>query len=131
MCSKWIRGLVLAAAVIGVVSAHTPVEQGRRVIRIRAERFSFTPSEIQLKSGEEVELRIKSDDTNHGFRITGTDVDIVIPKRGAGESSVIFSGAKPGRYEFECTRLCGAGHSYMRGVIVVKENTEAESGGRR
>lgn len=130
MRSKSIRGVILAAVVIGVVSAHTPMEQGRRVIRIRAERFSFTPSEIQLKSGEEVELRIKSDDTSHGFRISGTDVDIVIPKRGAGETSIIFSG-KPGRYEFDCTRLCGAGHSYMRGVIVVKESTDSEPGARR
>ena len=128
MRTRSIRGVILAAAVIGVVSAHTPIEQNRRVIRIRAERFSFTPSEIQLKSGEEVELRIKSDDTDHGFRISGTDVDIVIPKRGAGETSVIFPAAKPGRYQFDCNRLCGAGHSYMRGVIVVKESTVPEPG---
>jgi cytochrome c oxidase subunit 2 len=95
------------------------------VIRITAERFVFTPSEIKLTVGEEVELRLESDDTGHGFRLVGTDTDVVIPKRGAGHVSVIFKATKPDRLTFECSRLCGAGHHFMRGAIVV-----AEAGGR-
>ena len=41
---------------------------------------------ITLVAGEEVELRIKSDDTSHGFRLVGTDTNVAIPKRGKGET---------------------------------------------
>ena len=54
------------------VRARRPQPQPPRVIEITAERFAFWPSEITIADGEEVELRIKSDDTTHGFRIVGT-----------------------------------------------------------
>jgi cytochrome c oxidase subunit 2 len=95
--------------------------QQRRVIVITAERFSFTPSQITLEVGEEVEIRLKSDDTAHGFRIAGTSVGTIIPKRGRKETSVVFCPTAPGRYTFECTKMCGAGHNFMRGEFVVKQ----------
>jgi cytochrome c oxidase subunit 2 len=100
--------------------ADTRSQPQRRIIRVSAERFTFTPSEIVVEPGEEVELRIKSDDTAHGFRIAGTSVSVVIPKRGRGEISVPFRAPEPGRYTFECTRMCGAGHNFMRGELVVR-----------
>jgi cytochrome c oxidase subunit 2 len=96
------------------------------VIRITAERFSFTPSEIVLTVGEEVELRLKSRDTGHGFRIAGTNVNVVVPKRGRREASVMFTPTEPGRLTFDCTRMCGAGHNFMRGEIVVRERDDRE-----
>ena len=27
----------------------------------------------------------------------------------------------PGRYVFECSRMCGAGHGFMRGTLIVRE----------
>jgi cytochrome c oxidase subunit 2 len=91
------------------------------IVEIDAERFSFTPSEIRMKRGVPIELRIRSDDTNHGFRILDTDVNVLVPKRGKGTVTVPFRPDKPGRYIFECTKLCGAGHGFMRGVIIVSE----------
>ncbi len=101
----------------------TALEQtpARRVIRMTAERFIFTPSRIVVETGEAIELRIASDDTAHGFRIKGTEVNIVIPKRGLPETSVTFTAPAPGKYAFECTRMCGAGHNFMRGELVVRE----------
>ena len=92
----------------------------RRVITLSVERFAFTPSRIEIAPGEEVELRIKSADTSHGFRIVGTDTNVAIPKRGKGEASVIVRLPEAGTYTFECSRMCGAGHHFMRGEIVVK-----------
>ena len=92
-----------------------------RVVRISAERFAFTPSEIKLQVGDVVELRLKSDDTIHGFRILGTETQVAIPKRGGGDVSVIFKAEAAGRYAFECNRMCGAGHHFMRGVIIVRD----------
>jgi cytochrome c oxidase subunit 2 len=96
-----------------------------RVIHISAERFSFTPSEIRVQAGEEVELRIQSEDTAHGFRLIGTSITAVVPKRGKGEVSVRVRQDQPGRMTFECTRVCGAGHNFMRGVLIVTEATDA------
>lgn len=91
-----------------------------RVIEINAERFQFWPSRIVVSEGEEVELRVRSDDTIHGFRIVGVGTNLEIPKRGHGYAVTRFTGSRPGRYTFECNRLCGAGHNFMRGVIVVR-----------
>jgi cytochrome c oxidase subunit 2 len=91
----------------------------RRIVRVVAERFLFTPSEIKLQVGDEIEIRLKSEDTAHGFRLLGTDTNIVVPKRGSGETSFIFKAETEGRFTFECSRMCGAGHNFMRGVIVV------------
>ena len=91
-----------------------------RVIEITAERFQFWPSEVVVREGEEVELRLRSDDTIHGFRILGSGTNLQVPKRGHGYATARFMGSRPGRYTFECNRLCGAGHDFMRGVIVVR-----------
>jgi cytochrome c oxidase subunit 2 len=91
-----------------------------RVVRISAERFAFTPSEVTVAPGTAIEFHLKSDDTAHGFRILGQSVDVTIPKRGRGEATVTFTPPEPGTYIFECSRMCGAGHSFMRGVIRVR-----------
>lgn len=113
--------LRLTALLLGLslsLAAQAPAPD-RRVIRIRAERFAFTPSEIRVAPAETVEFRIRSDDTAHGFRIVGTSTDIVVPKRGKGETVVVFTPPAEGEYEFECNQMCGAGHDFMRGVIKV------------
>jgi len=120
---RW-RPALFLLCLAGALAA-TPLEsQSRRVIRITAERFAFTPSEVTLEPGEEVELRLKSDDTAHGFRIVGTGISLTIPKRGRSELSVVFRPTEPGRYTFECTRMCGAGHNFMRGVLVVRARSD-------
>jgi heme/copper-type cytochrome/quinol oxidase subunit 2 len=63
---------------------------------------------------------LQSEDTDHGFRIVGTDVNVIVPKRGRGTATVTFEPPQPGRYVFECSKLCGAGHSFMRGAIVAE-----------
>lgn len=91
-----------------------------QVVEITAERFSFTPSEVRVKAGAPVELRLRSDDTDHGFHIVGTDVRVTIPKRTRGVTTVTFE-PKAGRYTFECSEICGAGHGFMRGTIIVED----------
>lgn len=110
--------VVLAGAVLAESVAVT-ARQDARVVDIVAERFSFTPSEIRVKAGTPLEIRLESDDTAHGFHIVGTDVDIELPKRGRGVATVNFQ-PKAGRYTFECSRVCGAGHEFMRGVIIAE-----------
>jgi cytochrome c oxidase subunit II len=115
----------LAAALAGLafmilpVTGHTQTSP-RRTITVVAERFAFTPSEIAIDAGEAVDLRLKSDDTAHGFRIAGV-VNVTVPKRGHDALVVTIGPLAAGRYPFECSRVCGAGHHFMRGVLVVRD----------
>lgn len=100
----------------------TPRETKRpaRTVSIVAERFAFTPSKIKIKQGTEVEFVIISDDTDHGFFIPAANVGGVIPQQGKGELRIRFLASEKGKYVFECSRPCGAGHNLMRGTIVVE-----------
>jgi cytochrome c oxidase subunit 2 len=118
---------LVAAVCIGVTvqgkqaQAPAPAKTKTETVDVAAERFSFTPSEIRTTVGTTLLIRLQSDDTAHGFRIIGTNVNIEIPKRGRGTTTVTFTPEAAGRYTFECSKLCGAGHSFMRGVIIVDE----------
>jgi cytochrome c oxidase subunit 2 len=96
--------------------------QAPRVVRIVAERFTFSPSQVRVTRGTTVEFRLRSEDTNHGFRIPSRNIDVVIPKRGRGEVVVRFEATEAGRFAFECSKPCGAGHTVMRGEIIVEES---------
>jgi len=111
-------GVILAAGIVWLPGP--AAAQDVQVVEISAERFSFYPSEIRVKAGTRLDIRLRSEDTMHGFHIIGTDIDIELPKRGRGVATVTFQPAA-GRYTFECSRLCGAGHSFMRGVIIAAE----------
>lgn len=113
--------LAVTALAAGPRRPSPAAQADTRVVHVVAERFSFTPSEITTPLGATLELRLTSDDTSHGFRIAGTGIDVRIPKRGRGEAVVRFTPDRIGRYAFECSKLCGAGHNFMRGEIVVVE----------
>ncbi len=121
--------LILAAE----IPARTQPEPATKVVHVVAERFSFTPSEITVDQDTILELRITSDDTDHGFRLSGPDgIDVEIPKRGRRDVRVVVGAREPGRYTFECSRICGAGHGFMRGTlrVVPRRADVAPSSGR-
>ena len=90
------------------------------MVSIVTERFAFSPSRIRVKQGSLVELVVTSDDTDHGFRLPGANVDVAIPQQGKGEVRIRFLANKKGVFPFECSRPCGAGHNLMRGSIEVE-----------
>ena len=113
------HGCVAGFVILILAFSNPAYVQERRVVRIVAERFSFTPSQITVPIGTTLGLRVRSEDTAHGFRIVGGDVNVAVPKRRQGEAVVVFEATEVGRYRFECSRLCGAGHNFMRGAIIV------------
>ena len=97
-------------------------DKGRKVqkVNVLAERFNFTPSKIKVQQGTLLEITLTSEDTFHGFRIPSMQINQVIPARGRGSVKVLFDAKQKGSFAFECSRPCGAGHTMMRGVIVVE-----------
>ena len=114
-------GVAIVALALATLWPSRPAAQDerRQRVEITAERFSFYPSEIKAVAGTVIEFHLESEDTDHGFRIVGTEVDARIPKRGKGAATVTFRPTEPGKYTFECSHICGAGHNFMRGTIVV------------
>ena len=104
------------AADVTLARSQAPV----KVIHVSAERFAFSPSEFVVERGTTIEFHLTSDDTDHGFRIIGTDVNADIPKRRRGVTVVKYVADTAGRFVIECSRPCGAGHTVMRAILVVK-----------
>ena len=131
--SHAIKRAAVTLLAVGSLAGATPVSRSDlaashaqptpRIVNVTAERFSFFPTEVSVEMGTEIEFRLKSDDTAHGFRILGQSVEVVIPKRGRGETTARFAPPAPGTYVFECSRMCGAGHSFMRGTLKVRAAT--------
>ena len=120
MCVRTFVPVLMLGLLAGSPGAAPIQGPSPRIIDITAERFEFWPTQIIVAEGEQVELRLRSEDTMHGFRIVGAGTNVLIPKRGKGYAVVKFTGGQAGRYTFECNRMCGAGHNFMRGVLVVR-----------
>ena len=114
--------LVLSYGQEGPTQSGSTTSQSREIqkVRVVAERFNFTPSKIKVKEGTLLEITLTSDDTFHGFRMPSANINQVIPARGRGSVKVVFDAKEKGSYAFECSRPCGAGHTMMRGVIIVE-----------
>ena len=59
-------------------------------VHLTAERFSFAPSRIRVKTGTIVEIVAASEDTTHGFHLPDAGIDERIPARGKGELRLRF-----------------------------------------
>ena len=114
-----VLALVLTAgALVGAAAAEAPDAKPRQ-INVTARKGEFTPARIEVKAGEAVEIVLQSEDVTHGFECRELGLGPVRVHKDAAET-VAFTGDKPGTYAFRCSRSgCGAGHSRMKGEIVV------------
>lgn len=117
------RILVIVAVFTSAILLPLPKATGKaqtpRVIEITASRFSFTPSEITLKKGEEVMLAVESKDVSHGLLIEDLDVRTEVKK---GETAnVKLNPTTVGTFEGQCAHFCGAGHGSMKLSVHVVE----------
>ena len=88
-----------------------------RVIKIVAQRFSFTPNELKLKKGENIRLEFTSLDFVHGFNIPELNLRADLPP--GKVTSLHLTPDKVGTFDFICDNFCGAGHEDMGGRIIV------------
>ena len=91
-----------------------------RKITVTAKKYEFTPSRIELKAGEPVEITFESEDTKHGFVCKDLKLEKVVFEKDK-PVTVKFTPEKAGTYEFHCANFCGFGHGKMKGEIVVSE----------
>ena len=93
--------------------------EGPRVIEIKARRFQFSPSEITLKKGEPVILRLTSEDRTHGFLLKPFKIDTDITP--GKTTDIALTPDAAGDYTIICDHYCGAGHGNMKMKLTVTE----------
>ena len=89
-----------------------------KTIDVIASRFKFEPATITVAQGDSVRLRLHSVDRSHAFAIKAFRVKALIPS-GGETVTVEFIADQAGTFAFTCSEYCGAGHSRMKGKLVV------------
>jgi cytochrome c oxidase subunit II len=115
------RRLLRAAATAGLVVAASPIAilaQSRpRIVPIRAQKFTYEPSELTLKLNEPVVFQLTSADVVMGFSVPDFRTRAtIIPGQ---VTEVPMTPDKVGEFIFLCDVFCGSGHENMEGTMRV------------
>lgn len=119
---KYIKRFLSAVLVLGLftqIPSPSSAQEETRTIEIHAHRFSFSPSEITLKKGEAVKLRLISDDVTHGLLIPGLQIKQKVSKGRPVEIPITPNSV--GDFRGECANFCGSGHGTMLFIAHVKD----------
>ncbi len=93
-------------------------EVPRHTIEMTAEHFHFTPEELHVSEGTLVTLMITAIDGTHGFKLGAFGIKEKIEKN---ETKVFeFYAGQKGEYGFRCSHLCGIGHFWMAGKVIIE-----------
>jgi cytochrome c oxidase subunit 2 len=91
---------------------------GRYDAYLRAQIWSFAPSEIKIPAGSTVTFYLTSSDLQHGFLIERTNVNVMILPGQVTKTAARFD--EPGEFRFVCHEYCGLGHQIMFGKVLVE-----------
>ncbi|HSJ37012.1 MAG TPA: cytochrome c oxidase subunit II [Planococcus sp. (in: firmicutes)] len=96
----------------------TEVGDNEYEIAIISEMFAFQPGDLEIPVGATVHFTLASPDVTHGFKITDTNVNVMVVPGHISKISHTFN--KPGEYLILCNEYCGLGHEFMASTIIVK-----------
>lgn len=92
-------------------------EGGARPVTVQASSFEFAPKHFAVNQGEEIALRLQSEDSSHDFAIDGLGR---VADVGGGETTTArLRIDEPGEYTYFCT-IPGHRDGGMEGTITVK-----------
>jgi len=123
--NKLLNTILLASACGIAIAAIAPkanlarANDNPKVIEITAKKFEFSPSQITLKKGESVILRLSSSDRVHGFMSKPLKIDTDIPADKSEDVAVTPDAA--GDFTVICDHYCGTGHGNMKMKVTVVE----------
>jgi cytochrome c oxidase subunit 2 len=114
------RAAQVSLAVLLALSGarHAGANGAPRVVEITAQRFSFTPNSVTLRTGEPVTLRLTSTDVTHGLFVRPLKIDaLILPGK---VTEIALTPEKLGTYVAICHHFCGVNHGAMKMTIVVE-----------
>ena len=113
---------VLVGTTAGIFIYEEVLESQRDCITIRFrqyERGNPTPNTVHLKKGEEVCLRLTSEDTTHGLSIPDFNINSE-PIHPGKWTYLYFTPEESGTFSFVCNVVCSPMHSRVRGKFIVE-----------
>lgn len=93
------------------------VAPGRYEAYVIAQAWSFNPREIVLPVGAEIDIYVTSVDVQHGFKVTDTNVNMMVVPGQVSKLSFTFD--EVGDFPYICHEYCGQGHAAMYGTVKV------------
>ncbi|MCB9137833.1 MAG: cupredoxin domain-containing protein [Caldilineaceae bacterium] len=93
---------------------------GKYEAYFRGQIWSFVPNEIHVPVGSEVTFYVTSQDVQHGFKITETNVNVMVLPGQISTLKHTFDEA--GEYKIICHEYCGQLHHTMYATIYVEED---------
>ena len=119
--NRSIAKVLTAAFVLGATAAtvsalpNTPAPRRIDVV-IDARMGHFSPRVINANKGDTIHVTLKANDTAHGFKVQGREIDITAMPGMPTEASFVVDWE--GGVEWYCTFSCGPQHGSMSGMIV-------------
>jgi plastocyanin len=112
--------LAIALLVILLPDPGGPVEPGRRLFRVSAEMFEYSPAVLQALPGDTVTIELVATDVVHGLYLDGYDLSLTADP--GNTARLTFVADRPGSFRFRCSIACGPLHPFMIGVFKVGFN---------
>ena len=118
-------GILVALAIFIVAFAPLPATDPAlskvRNIRLEASQFSYSPSIIDVNTGDTVTIQLVSTDVVHGLYVDGYGVSV---EADPGQTQTLtFVANRPGTFRIRCNVTCGAMHPFMIGKLNVGQDT--------
>lgn len=108
-----------SSSLASAAASASPAQAGARAIEIQAANWAFTPSDITVKKGEKVTLKLVGVSGNHGLGSRDLGLDVKVNE---GQTvTVDLPTDRAGTFSFRCNVLCGEGHQDMTGTITISE----------
>ncbi len=82
-----------------------------------AQAWSFSPRELVVPVGATVTIYVSSPDLQHGFKITDTNINMMVVPGQVSTLSHTFD--EIGEFDYICHEYCGTGHAQMYGTVKV------------
>jgi cytochrome c oxidase subunit 2 len=95
-------------------SSNAPV-----TINVSVKRFAYEPSQITLKKGEPVVIKLTTADVDHGLKFKELNLNTKIEKGKTAE--LAFTPTQAGDFVGHCSVFCGSGHGSMTLTLHVTE----------
>jgi cytochrome c oxidase subunit 2 len=114
-----------AAVVVSVLFAALTSGSGAfaqspsKTIEVHVKRFAFSPSEITVKKGETVDIKLVSEDVTHSLLVSGLNINRPVSK--GHPEDILITPEAVGDFHGQCNHFCGSGHGRMKFTIHVTE----------
>jgi cytochrome c oxidase subunit II len=127
--------ITFLVGVLGIRVQGQNADGDTKVIEVSAKKYQFDPTEIRVKKGGKVELKVHSVDETHGIKLSLTpeggkesmpgllfDKPEDNGKVEKGQDQILkFVAQQVGTYDFKCAKVCGMHHGSMKGKLIVEE----------